>query len=125
MDQVSGYESGNRKKLTPLKEPPRRWRIKTYFRWAIWAIAAIVVWLAGILLLYGILYLDWVSIFGIRCDRGNGAYRASRFSCQPFSRSKKHAAYETILDLLNVQKPGLVGLDLREGSAALAKCFRL
>ena len=44
-------------------------RIKTYFRWAIWAIAAIVVWLAGILLLYGILYLDWVSIFGIRCDR--------------------------------------------------------
>ena len=34
-------------------------RIKTYFRWAIWAIVAIVVWLAGILLLYGILYLDW------------------------------------------------------------------
>jgi len=33
--------------------------IKTYFRWALWAIVAIVVWLAGILILYGIIYLAW------------------------------------------------------------------
>ncbi len=55
VDQVSGYESGNRKE----PDPAPKMRIKTYFRWAIWAIAAVVVWLAGILLLYGILYLDW------------------------------------------------------------------
>jgi hypothetical protein len=32
---------------------------KTYVRWAIWAIAAIVVWLVGVLTLYLILYLAW------------------------------------------------------------------
>jgi len=34
--------------------------IKTYIGWAIWAI---VIWLVGVLVLYGIIYLDWGTEF--------------------------------------------------------------
>ena len=39
--------------------------MKTYVAWAIGAIA---VWVVGVLVLYGIIYVNWVLIFGIRCD---------------------------------------------------------
>jgi hypothetical protein len=58
-------------------------RIKTYFRWALWAIVAIVVWLAGFFSSMGSFISIGASIFGIRC--------ASRQRIIP-SPSRQHRA---------------------------------